>query len=106
MNCLVLHYLEMKQQSNTVLFTVGKILMHHPTEQYSVLQTVTLDFSESSLVLESAPPVLTLTHVDNDSPQNITCIFTTKAPVRRAGVNPSSQRNSSSFTVGCGLFTT
>lgn len=104
----MLYYLEMKQHGNPVLVTVSKILMHHPAEQYPVLQMISLDFNET---LESAPPVLTLTCVDNDSPQDISYIFTTKAPIHRACVNSSCQRNSSGFTqmqlvVGHGCFTT
>lgn len=91
----MLRYLEMKQHSNTVLFTVGKILMHHLAEYYPVLQTIPLDFNEA---LKSAPPVLTLTCADNDSLQDISYILTTKAPVHRASVNSSCQRNSFSFT--------
>lgn len=102
----MLHYLEMKQYRNTVLFTVGKILVHRSAEQYPVLQVISSDFNEA---LESASPVLTLTCVDNDSPQDISYIFTTTAAVSRASVNSSCQRNSFGFTqmqlvVGCGHF--
>ena len=106
MNCLMLYYVEMKQHGDTVFFTVGKILRHCSAKPYSVLHMISLDFNET---LQSAP-VLTLTHVDDDSPQDSSCIFTTKAPILRASVNSSCQRNSS-FTqthlaVGCGHFAT
>lgn len=63
-NCLMLHYLEEKQHNTTAPFTVAKILMHCPLNRI----LFSLDFSEA---LESAPPVLTLTYVDNDCPQYI-----------------------------------
>lgn len=50
------HCLEIKQHGNTVLFTVAKVLMYHPAEQYSDLQMISLDFNEA---VQSTPPVLT-----------------------------------------------
>lgn len=80
----MLLYLEEPQHNITAPFTVAKILMHCLAEQYSSLQMISLDFSEA---LESTPPELTLTYVDNDRPQNsfhifaVFCYFVTKRPL-------------------------
>lgn len=76
MNCLMLHCPEMKQQSNTALSSIRRLLIYHPTTQHSLIiclcSTACLKF-QCSIVI--CTPEFTLTCAGNGVSQDIPCIL-------------------------------